>query len=35
VPVLAIMPLNGTIKDMITIPFDRVKGNFAWSNDEK
>jgi len=35
VPVLAIMPLNGTIKDMITIPFDRIKGNFVWSNDEK
>ena len=35
VPQLAIMPLNGSSKDMITIPFDRNKGNFTWSNDEK
>jgi dipeptidyl aminopeptidase/acylaminoacyl peptidase len=35
VPVLAIMPFNGTAKDMITIPFDRAKGNFVWSKDEK
>lgn len=35
VPVLAIMPFNGTVKDMITIPFDRTKGNFVWSKDEK
>jgi dipeptidyl aminopeptidase/acylaminoacyl peptidase len=32
---LAIMPLNGTIKDMILIPFDRSKVNFVWSQDEK
>lgn len=35
IPVLAIMPLNGTSKEMITIPFDRSKGNFVWSKDEK
>ncbi|WP_205508282.1 S9 family peptidase [Longitalea arenae] len=35
VPKLAIMPLNGTEKDMIIIPFDRTKGNFTWSTDEK
>ena len=35
VPALAIMPINGTAKDMITIPFDRNKGNITWSNDEK
>src|SRR5262249_37615318 len=29
------MPLNGSVKDMITIPFDRSKGNFVWSADEK
>ena len=32
---LAIMPLNGSEKDAITIPFDRTKGSFNWSNDEK
>jgi dipeptidyl aminopeptidase/acylaminoacyl peptidase len=35
VPALAVMPLNGSAKDMITIPFDRSKGNFVWSKDEK
>ena len=35
VPVLAIMPVNGNANDMITIPFDRSKGNFVWSKDEK
>ncbi|WP_207511393.1 S9 family peptidase [Longitalea luteola] len=35
VPKLAIMPLNGSEKDMIVIPFDRSKGNFTWSADEK
>ncbi len=35
VPAMAIMPLNGSSKDMITIPFDRNKGNITWSNDEK
>ena len=32
---LAIMPLNGTEKDAITIPFDRSKSSFNWSADEK
>jgi dipeptidyl aminopeptidase/acylaminoacyl peptidase len=35
VAALAIMPVNGTAKDMITLPFDRNKGNLIWSNDEK
>ncbi len=35
IPMLAIMPLNGTAKDMINIPFDRNKGNLVWSADEK
>jgi dipeptidyl aminopeptidase/acylaminoacyl peptidase len=35
VPSLAIMPLNGPVKDKIDIPFDRGKGNFVWSKDEK
>lgn len=35
VPSLAIMPLNGSTKDIIDIPFDRTKGNITWSNDEK
>jgi dipeptidyl aminopeptidase/acylaminoacyl peptidase len=32
---LAIMPLNGSEKEAITIPFDRSKGSFNWSDDEK
>ncbi len=35
VPTLGILPVNGTEKDIITIPFDRSKGGFVWSNDEK
>jgi dipeptidyl aminopeptidase/acylaminoacyl peptidase len=35
VPAMAIMPLNGAAKDIITIPFDRSKVNFVWSSDEK
>ncbi|MES1221921.1 MAG: prolyl oligopeptidase family serine peptidase, partial [Bacteroidota bacterium] len=35
VPALALMPLKGSAKDIIEIPFDRAKGNFVWSNDEK
>ncbi|MFT3825991.1 MAG: S9 family peptidase [Chitinophagaceae bacterium] len=34
-PILAIMPLGGTVKDIITIPFDRSKGSLNWSDDEK
>ncbi|MCZ2458427.1 MAG: S9 family peptidase [Chitinophagales bacterium] len=35
VPQLAIMPMNGSLKDMTFIPFDRNKGNFIWSKDER
>jgi dipeptidyl aminopeptidase/acylaminoacyl peptidase len=35
VPTLAIMPLSGSIKDIINIPFDRNIGGMKWSNDEK
>ncbi|MHA4844171.1 S9 family peptidase [Flavitalea antarctica] len=35
VPSLAIMPVNGSVKDIVTIPFDRSKSNFNWSPDEK
>ena len=35
VPTLAIMPLNGTAADITDIPFDRAKGGYTWSNDEK
>jgi len=35
VSVLAVMPLNGTAKDIIAIPFDRSKANLAWSDDDR
>lgn len=35
VPALSIMPMNGTEKDMVTIPFDRNKSNLIWSKDDK
>jgi dipeptidyl aminopeptidase/acylaminoacyl peptidase len=35
VPSLAIMPLNGSAKDIITIPFDRTPNNLTWSHDDK
>jgi len=35
IPILQVMPLNGTAKDAVTIPFDRNKSGFVWSNDEK
>lgn len=35
VATLAIMPVNGTAKDVIDIPFDRSKGALTWSADEK
>jgi dipeptidyl aminopeptidase/acylaminoacyl peptidase len=35
IPMLAIMPINGTAKDIIDIPFDRSKGAVTWSADEK
>ncbi len=30
-----IMPVNGSQKDIIKIPFDRSKGNLTWSKDDK
>lgn len=35
VPKLAIIPLSGTEKDIVNIPFDRNEGNLVWSADEK
>ncbi len=35
VPALAIMPLNGSAKDIINIPFDRNVNNIIWSKDDK
>ena len=35
IPAMAVMPINGSFKDAITIPFDRNKANIIWSNDEK
>jgi dipeptidyl aminopeptidase/acylaminoacyl peptidase len=35
VPQLGIMPLNGSAKDIVYIPFDRSKTGFVWSADEK
>jgi dipeptidyl aminopeptidase/acylaminoacyl peptidase len=35
IPTLAIMPLNGTTKDIIDLPLDRSKGGLTWSADEK
>jgi Tol biopolymer transport system component len=35
VPTLAVMPINGSANDIITIPFDRDKTNITWSNDDK
>ncbi|MEO5684151.1 MAG: S9 family peptidase [Chitinophagaceae bacterium] len=35
VPALGIMPVNGSAKDIISIPVDRNKAAFTWSNDEK
>jgi dipeptidyl aminopeptidase/acylaminoacyl peptidase len=34
IPQLAIMPINGSEKEIIYIPFDRSKGNLTWSQDE-
>jgi len=35
VPVLAVMPFNGSAKDIINIPFDRNINNAVWSKDDK
>ena len=34
IPTLEIMPFNGTSKDIISIPYDRNKNNFVWSQNE-
>ena len=34
IPSLQIMPFNGTAKDIISIPYDRNKNNFVWSQSE-
>jgi dipeptidyl aminopeptidase/acylaminoacyl peptidase len=35
IPKLGVMPLSGSAKDIITIPFDRNKINLTWSADDK
>ncbi len=35
IPQLAIMNMNSATKEIITLPFDRSKGNLTWSEDEK
>jgi dipeptidyl aminopeptidase/acylaminoacyl peptidase len=35
IPTLSIMPLNGSVNDKKDIPFDRTKGNYTWSDDER
>jgi len=35
IPILAIMPVGGSEKDLVNIQFDRTKGNIQWSPDEK
>jgi dipeptidyl aminopeptidase/acylaminoacyl peptidase len=35
IPALAIMPLGGSVKEAMEIPFDRNKGNISWSDDER
>lgn len=35
VPTLAIMPLKGNLSSAVDIPFDRNKGGFVWSADDK
>ena len=35
VPALAVMPLKGNAGTITNIPFDRSKGNFTWSADDK
>jgi dipeptidyl aminopeptidase/acylaminoacyl peptidase len=34
IPTLEVMPFNGTSKDIISIPYDRNKNNFVWSQNE-
>jgi dipeptidyl aminopeptidase/acylaminoacyl peptidase len=35
IPELYLIPMNGTLKESIALPFDRNKGGITWSQDEK
>lgn len=35
VPFLALMPMNGSTKDIINIPFDRAASNLTWTKDDE
>ena len=35
IPILATMPMNGSLPEISIIPFDRNKSNIVWSKDEK
>ncbi len=35
VPLLALMPVNGSAKDIINIPFDRAASNLTWTKDDQ
>lgn len=35
IPELYLIPMNGTLKEAIALPFDRNKGGITWSQDEK
>ncbi|MBL0134533.1 MAG: S9 family peptidase [Chitinophagaceae bacterium] len=35
IPTLSLLPIDGSEKDLIPIPFDRNIGNIIWSEDEK
>jgi dipeptidyl aminopeptidase/acylaminoacyl peptidase len=35
VPTLALLPVNGSEKDLVNIPFDRAVGNSIWSKDDQ
>ncbi|MEO6682772.1 MAG: S9 family peptidase [Ginsengibacter sp.] len=34
IPTLSLMPMNGGMKDIITIPFNRGAGNFTWGKND-
>jgi dipeptidyl aminopeptidase/acylaminoacyl peptidase len=35
IPTLSLMPINGTLKDIVTVPFDRNISDLTWSKDDK
>jgi dipeptidyl aminopeptidase/acylaminoacyl peptidase len=35
IPTIALMPVNGSKKDMVNIPYDQNADDFTWSKDEK